>query len=564
MDIAGKTVLVLGGWGLVGSSVCRRLLAERPARLVVTSLHESEAHDAVESLRRDVPDGTSVEFVPWWGNIFGRFAHRTASRESLLAEHPSRMTLIHDIFDELSDDILHNSALYRLIVDHKVDAVVDCINTATAIAYQDIYGSVRTTLKAADAEGRYDGETVERLIASQYTPQLIRHIQLLYRSMLDAGTAMYVKIGTAGSGGMGLNIPYTHSEERPSRVLLSKSSVAGAQTLLLFLMARTPNGPVIKEIKPTATIAWKRIQHGEVLRKGHPIPLVDCPPEQGVKLEGSLKLKGEGIATPTGQNLTAPFIDTGENGIFSRGEFEAISSLQQMEMITPEEIAEATVFELKGGNSGHDVIAALDSTVYGPTYRGGYLRSRAVQRLAKLEEESGIPSVAFEMLGPPRLSKLLFEAHLLGHVAGSLANVVGSDAETLSVAADAVIRANADLRSRAISIGIPILMRDGVTLLRGDSMKIPPFRGDWELPITPEEMDHWAHAGWIDLRTENMEAWKNRLARIQAETEAHRDDDTSSRNNFPMDHWESFQTMPIGKIAAWIFTVEDEGARMKA
>ena len=142
--------------------------------------------------------------------------------------------------------------------------------------------------------------------------------------------------------------------------------------------------------------------------------------------------------------------------------------------------------------------------------------------------------------------------------------MVNTDAETLSVAADALIRANADIRSRAISIGIPILMRDGVTLLRGDSIKIPPFRGDWELPIVPEETEHWAHAGWIDLRTGNMQAWKERLARIQAETEAHREDDTSSRNNFPMDHWESFQTMPIGKIAAWIFTVEDEGARMKA
>ena len=63
---------------------------------------------------------------------------------------------------------------------------------------------------------------------------------------------------------MGLNIPYTHSEERPSSVLLSKSAVAGAHTLLLFLMGRTPDAPITKEIKPTAAIAWKRIGYGEV------------------------------------------------------------------------------------------------------------------------------------------------------------------------------------------------------------------------------------------------------------------------------------------------------------
>ncbi len=66
---------------------------------------------------------------------------------------------------------------------------------------------------------------------------------------------MYFKVGTSGTGGMGVNIPYTHSEERPSRVLLSKTAVAGAQTLLLFLLARTPGGPLVKEIKPTAAIA---------------------------------------------------------------------------------------------------------------------------------------------------------------------------------------------------------------------------------------------------------------------------------------------------------------------
>jgi len=563
MDIAGKTVLVLGGWGLVGSSVCRRLISESPARLIVTSLNEHEARDAAESLRGEIPDGVEMEIVPWWGNIFGRFDHRSSSRDTLMADGDLRRLLIHDILDDLDEAILRESALYRLLSEGRPDAVVDCINTATAIAYQDIYSSSRGVLKSLD-RGEEVAENVERLLASLYIPQLIRHIQILYKGMKDVGTKMYVKIGTAGAGGMGLNIPYTHSEERPSRVLLSKSSVAGAHTLLLFLMGRTPDGPVIKEVKPTATIAWKRIGSGEVLRRGRPIPLVDCPPDKAVTLEGALSLTKDDCYVELGENLTAPFIDTGENGIFSRGEFEAITSLQQMEMITPEEIAEAVVFELKGGNSGHDVIAALDGAVYGPTYRGGFLRDRAVERLERLEAESGIPSVAFEMLGPPRLSKLLFEAHILGLVTGSIRNVLSTDAEGIVQAADALLRANATLRSRIISIGIPVLLSDGKTLLRGATVKIPPFRGESELAITPESVDSWAHAGWVDLRLENVRLWQQRLATIRERTEAHRADDTSSRNNFPLDYWESFESMPIGKIVAWIFTIEDEGARMKA
>jgi NAD(P)-dependent dehydrogenase (short-subunit alcohol dehydrogenase family) len=562
MDIAGKTILVLGGWGLVGSSVCRRLLAEHPARLVITSLAEREAREAVALMQKEHPDSNTT-FVPWWGNIFGRMDERETSREDLLADPAVRSRLIEDTLDDLSDDILHSSALYSLLLEHRPDAVVDCINTATAIAYQDIYSSART-VRGAFERGEGERESVERLLATLYIPQLIRHIQILNRGLKDCSAAMYIKIGTAGAGGMGLNIPYTHSEERPSRVLLSKSSVAGAHTLLLFMMARTPDGPIIKEIKPTATIAWKRIENGEILRRGRPIPLVDPAAADGIRLDGRLRLKEENAGTPTGENLKAPYIDTGENGIFSRGEFEAISSLSQMEMITPEEIAEAVVHEMKGGNTGHDVIGALDSSVYGPTYRGGYLRARALERLHKLEAESGVPSVAFEMLGPPRLSKLLFEAHLLGLVSGSIRGVLDGDPSEISTAAAAVIRSNRDLRSRIVSIGIPILLPDGRSILRADTIKIPPFRGEPELDVTPESIDAWAAAGWVDLRTANIERWQQRLRRIESETAALDRDDSSSRNHFTYDHWESFDTMPIGKVVAWIFTVEDEGARMKA
>ena len=157
-------------------------------------------------------------------------------------------------------------------------------------------------LKALD-EQEGVGEAVERLIANLSVPQLIRHIQILQKGMEAAKTSMYVKVGTAGSGGMGLNIPYTHSEEKPSRVLLSKSSIAGAHTLLLFLMGRTPDGPIIKEVKPTATIAWKEIGSGDVLRRGQPIPLFDCPPESGVNLQGSLKLHDSEAGVPVSGTL---------------------------------------------------------------------------------------------------------------------------------------------------------------------------------------------------------------------------------------------------------------------
>ncbi len=562
MDIRNRSVLVLGGWGLVGSSICRKLMEYEPSTLIITSLKESEARDAVAQMQREYGSDAGTRFVPAWGNLFVRKGWKDEPRETLLQDDASRLALVEDIIDELDDEILQNAALYSLLMEHKPDAVIDCINTATAIAYQDVYTGSRAILHELQRND-LQRESVERLLASSYIPQLIRHVQILYRGLKAAGSSAYVKIGTSGTGGMGLNIPYTHSEERPSRVLLSKSSVAGAHTLLLFLMARTPDAPIVKEIKPTAAIAWKKIAYGDVLRGGRPIPLVDMPFEQALDVSGDFLVDTLEAVQRLDENLQAAFIDTGENGIFSRGEFEAISSAGQMEMVTPEDIAESVVFELRGGNSGHDVIQALDSSVLEPSYRGGYLRDAALRRLEKLEKEHNDDSIAFEMLGPPRLAKLLYEAQLLKVVAGTPGDVIEAKAEDLATAIAALLKTNQKLRAQMLSIGLAVLLPDGEKYLRGSSVKIPPFRGERNLPLNPDNVDRWCEEGWVDLRPVNITSWQQRLQRIMDETNAIDADDSSSRYIFTREHWDNFETINPGKIAAWIFMVEEKGARMK-
>src|SRR5205085_2677818 len=137
------------------------------------------------------------------------------------------------------------------------------------------------------------------------------------------------------------------------------------------------------------------------------------------------------------------FIDTGENGIFSLEEFSAITTGEQMEFVTPEEIADVLVRELLGGNTGHDVINALDNAVMGPTYRAGLMRHWALEKLRALEEEHGVRSVAFENLGPPRLSKLLFEADLLRRDYTSMGRVRESEPGEMSGRAAARVASDA-------------------------------------------------------------------------------------------------------------------------
>lgn len=565
MDIKNKTVLVLGAWGLVGNAVTRKLVAENPKKIIVTSLKKEEAESYAEQLRFEFPELPEDYFVPWWGNIFVRNEFKDENRFEILNDSAKRKVLMKDIMEEMTPDVLKKSALYQLITTYRPDIIVDSINSATGIAYQDVYTTYHTITKTIETNPSKEAlvEETEKLLCTQYIPQLIRHIQILYNSMNEAKTKIYIKIGTSGTGGMGLNIPYTHSEEKPSRVLLSKSSVAGAHTLLLFLMGRTPDGAITKEIKPTGAIGWKRITFDEIIKRGKPIELVDSSLENILTLEDDLVLNLEHEIKSTGERLKSVFIDTGENGTFSRGEFETISAQGQMEYVTPEEIADDVIFEIRGGNTGHDIINALDNASLAPTYRAGYLQHTAVDKLEELEELHGVSSVAFELLGPPRLSKLLHELNLIKKVTGEMQRIISTDSAELSSSIYELLLKDDKLRSEIISIGIPILMADGKSLLRGNTMKIPPFRGENKLKIIDGKIDLWAHDGWVDLRVENMEVWKRRIQEIMDESNRIPSEDTSSLHVRTKKYWNNFKQIDIGKVVGWIFIHEEKGKRMK-
>jgi hypothetical protein len=561
VDIRDRTVLVLGGYGLVGQAVARRLLREAPRRILLLSLRREEAEDACRGLEAERGD---VIIEPRWGDIFAFSSVKDRPRKEALADPAYRTRLIEKLLEPLTESMAAEYYLHDLLTTDRPDVVIDSVNTATAIAYQDIYTTSRYAYEALKT-GTGLAENLQALLLTDYVPQLTRHVQVLYQAMVKAGTRAYIKIGTSGTGGMGFNIPYTHSEEKPSRVLLAKSALAGAHTMLLFLMARTPGGPITKEVKPAAAIAWKRIGYGEILRAFRPVPLYDVEMDDARPLAAGHPFRpvDASFGRPTGEKLRNVFVDTGENGIFSLEEFSAITTGEQMEFVTPEEIADVVVRELSGGNTGHDVINALDNAVMGPTYRAGLMRHWALEKLRDLETQHGVRSVAFENIGPPRLSKLLFEADLLRATFGTMEAVRAASPEELSRRAEGELRGSPARRRETVSIGIPILLPDG-RLLRGPEMKVPHgLHPDDAFDPTPEAIEMWAWAGWVDLRVANMAAWRARFERIQAEVAAISPQETSSRFLRDRHFWGEGGLIQPGKVVGWIFAVEEKGARMK-
>ena len=636
MNIQGKKVLILGGAGMVGMAVARELLKESPAVIVVHSLREAEATEAVAALEQEqdlvleraalfseAPAIARVRIVPEWGNLFVRLGLHLREPGTLMGDPEARRNIIRDLIGELGAAEAGRFFLYDLVSRHRPDLVVDTVNTATGIAYGDLYtvsADAYAAVTRADAarsaaisdEGTAEGatdkgkdgdkpvgyveaiealqEATERLIATQYVPQLVRHVQVLWKAMKDGGTSFYIKVGTSGTGGMGLNIPYTHGEERPSRMLLSKSAVAGAHTLLLFLQARTPESPITKEIKPAAAIAWKKFGYGEVRRRG-----------KLVKLEAPLVIERKRSAVPAAVGragadavepqmaqaaaeatsrvvaqqdrphdiLKAVYVDTGENGVFSVDEFKAISTSGQMEFVTPEEIARNLIAEVKGANTGKDVIDALNIAIMGPTYRAGFLRNHLLDKLRRLQDdmelkENGTLAMAFEVLGPPRLSKLLYEAYLLKLSYGTVEAAAKANPGEMASRLRGRIEGDAELTKKIVSIGIPILIEDGddLRMLRGREVAIPK-KGQVDLD-SDKGVATWAEAGWVDLRVSNMEKWTQRMRALLREIELIPASDTSSRYIRDREFWGGASgPAPIdpGEVVGWLFNTEDQGER---
>ena len=237
-----------------------------------------------------------------------------------------------------------------------------------------------------------------------------------------------------------------------------------------------------------------------------------------------------------------------------------LTTSRQMEFVTPEEIAQYLRFEIEGGNTGHDIINALDNAVLGPTYRAGLMRHWALERMMEFEREGETKSVAFEMLGPPRNTKLLFEAHLLREAFGTMTAVRESTGEEVAKALDTLVRENPRIANEVVSVGIPIYLASG-EVLRAPKV-IVPGNAD-HVTVTPEALEAWIHDGWVDLRVENCQRWVDRFQAIHEEITSIPEEDTSSRHLRNRRFWDEARRIQPGKILGWILSVEEHGTRFK-
>ena len=182
------------------------------------------------------------------------------------------------------------------------------------------------------------------------------------------------------------------------------------------------------------------------------------------------------------------------------------------------------------------------------------LRAHAIEQLRALERQTKSRSVAYEMLGPPRLTKLLWEAHLCALLRPSVRALARSNAQELATEAHALVTRDAALRSHILSVGIPILAPDGEAVYRGRQVVVADDGAD------PRAA---APRGWVDLRPEQFGMWVKRAREIVAQAERRPSRAAESGSGVDWTALAADDAIEPARFATWVFRYEDRGERIK-
>lgn len=203
---------------------------------------------------------------------------------------------------------------------------------------------------------------------------------------------LLVDIGTVATGGMGMNLGFTHNEATHDGnigpKLIDKNIAASVHGGLLDMMGRTPNFRVARVV-PRGMIGFERPFYGPIVVDG-------SVPQMAVS-----QFLSKDSLRPVGFELDGEYVGVGgrmgENGVFGLEETVAITALGMMETVSAEAVAGAA-FELMMrllANGGtylqHDLHP--DPTSFAQ-------RQRLVKEMIALSAAHQTHSVAFGNLGP--------------------------------------------------------------------------------------------------------------------------------------------------------------------
>lgn len=540
--IKNKTILILGA-GQIGEACAIRVIREKPKRIILHSLTEAESKQTLINVKKFCT-GNNIELFSSWGDALITKELMYSSKEKIHSDKKHQKALMDYYYSYLSDDLIKKSSLYYLVKKWKPSVIIDGINTATVVGYQDDPYSLPRNIIHKDKKQDWE-ESTENLLVSNIIPILIRFTQALRKAIVDFNVHCYVKISTTGLGGMGDNLFYTHgdvNEPGMSSGILGKVAAAGVIHQLFWSLSHTP-GFNIKVMVPATLVGWQGINFGKFRSHGKNLPLVDSKELTALMRGNEFKPKK---CQKISNYMKIPYIDSGENSAYSLGEMTAITTLGQMECITREEVAQATI-EAIYGSTRNDLLTLMDRATLGPSYLAATQRMVILSKLKILENNKNIFSIATNNLGPT-VSKHLFELFLMLKISKfSIKKCIDTNVLTLMREIEKLLLEDVSIRSQIVSLGLPILFEKNKIII-GEYFYVPDQKND--CTITKEKINLWATSGWVDVRKKEIEYWQTMLKKIYKEAKLLEKSDSVILDR----NWHNLRSGDVGEILGFIYS----------
>lgn len=204
--------------------------------------------------------------------------------------------------------------------------------------------------------------------------RLIRFYFDLYQTITQLpDNTTYIQVGTTGSGGLGIDIPFTHGERQSGSPILYKAAAAGAVSMLLVLMSRSLNeSKKIIEVKPGLSIFDKNI-----------------------------KSKHE-------DNLSIVTLNGGESGQYTYNEVALLTTYMgftTVQSISNKILATLGKQRLKSKYSSNNIIESINKSIIAETSRDRIQKRLILNRMLSLQHGNYL--IASGNLGPPAITKQL-------------------------------------------------------------------------------------------------------------------------------------------------------------
>jgi len=544
----GKTILILGA-GNVGEACAALITKFQPSKIILHTLTEQEALQAKENVFK-LGNNKDVVIETSFGNVL--FIHEISGKISSGINDAVKKDVLEYIYSPFSEKITGKSSLFNLLNKYQPDYIIDSINIATVVGCaNDPYFLVQYFLNKETA----GHDLLENMLLSATIPILTRFVQVLHKYLAANNHVVYVKVSTTGSGGMGMNIKYTHGDLKEagmSNAILGKVAAAGVFNQLLWTLANTP-GINVRVVIPATLIGWQEVGFGKFISNGK-----YCVLNKKINKIKISELTAVLQNSTSGQDtmkeyLEIPFVESGENEAYSLAEMTAITAPGQMEAITREEVANA-VLDCMYGSSKYDMISAMDLASLKSTYTGAVQRNNILNKVKSIQDEKCIPSIATNNLGPT-VTKHLYELYFVLEAGKfNLKNIVSLSMEELLAIINDVVLQKSEIICQILSLGLPVLQEDNMLTI-GDRISYPKNQ-DFEC-IDEDKINYWAKLGWVDLRKKQIQTWMDLLKKMYHEL--------NNADGRMVDLERNLQSMnkteALGEVLAYLYSISGGNRR---